>query len=309
MVEKRPIIFGEVLFDCFDDGQCVLGGAPFNVAWHLQGFGLQPLFVSRIGQDARADEVLAAMQKWGLDSQGMQQDEQHPTGVVSIQLQQGQPEFTILEDQAYDFIDFAAMKSWLSNGKFCLLYHGTLIARNEVSATALNQLSQALPVPRFVDINLRAPWWSFQSLAQAIAQAAWIKLNEKELPFLLEAMGLPSSTIDDPSSIDAQIPSIESVMQQNNSEHVMVTHGAQGAHFVTREGHTFGQPVAVENIMDTVGAGDAFSAVCIAGILYDWSTEDTLARALAFAAEICKVRGATPFDVTLYENTKAAWGL
>ncbi|NIR30149.1 MAG: carbohydrate kinase, partial [Gammaproteobacteria bacterium] len=56
-VGARPVVFGEVLFDQFEDGDAVLGGAPFNVAWHLQGLGLRPFFASRIGEDRLGERV------------------------------------------------------------------------------------------------------------------------------------------------------------------------------------------------------------------------------------------------------------
>ncbi len=72
--QQRPIIFGEVLYDTFPDDAAVLGGAPFNVAWHLQGFGLQPLFISRVGTDELGAQVIADMQAWGMDLRGVQRD-------------------------------------------------------------------------------------------------------------------------------------------------------------------------------------------------------------------------------------------
>ena len=68
---NRPIIFGEVLFDCFPDGSRVLGGAPFNVAWHLQAFGAEPLFVSRVGNDPMGRKIRDAMLQWGMDTSGL----------------------------------------------------------------------------------------------------------------------------------------------------------------------------------------------------------------------------------------------
>ena len=74
MKDTGIYIFGEVLFDHFPDGKRVLGGAPFNVAWHLQAFGLAPHFISRVGADAEGEAVLAAMRDWGMDTQGVQID-------------------------------------------------------------------------------------------------------------------------------------------------------------------------------------------------------------------------------------------
>lgn len=74
MTNQSVIIFGEVLFDCFPDGNVILGGAPFNVAWNLQAFGLSPLFISRIGDDSYGITIKEAMQNWGMDLRGLQLD-------------------------------------------------------------------------------------------------------------------------------------------------------------------------------------------------------------------------------------------
>lgn len=85
MVKNRPAIFGEVLFDYFPDGQRILGGAPFNVAWHLQAFKQRPKFISRIGADQSGCEVSKAMDSWGMDRTSLQIDPVHPTGKVQAQ--------------------------------------------------------------------------------------------------------------------------------------------------------------------------------------------------------------------------------
>ncbi len=86
MSDPQVCIFGEVLFDHFPDGKRVLGGAPFNVAWHLQAFGLAPRFISRVGADAEGESVLTAMREWGMDTQAVQIDAHRPTGRVSVQI-------------------------------------------------------------------------------------------------------------------------------------------------------------------------------------------------------------------------------
>ena len=96
----RPAVFGEVLFDRFEDGSSVLGGAPFNVVWHLQGFGLEPLLISRVGNDRLGEQVIAAMESWGMDTRGIQFDKDHPTGTVNVTLNNGQPTFDIVPERA-----------------------------------------------------------------------------------------------------------------------------------------------------------------------------------------------------------------
>jgi len=100
----RPLVFGEVLYDSFPDGSVVLGGAPFNVAWHLRGFGLNPLFISRVGDDELGERIIAAMSEWGMDTRGVQRDPGHPTGRVVVSIRNNEPSFEIVPEQAYDFI-------------------------------------------------------------------------------------------------------------------------------------------------------------------------------------------------------------
>ena len=142
--EHRIVIFGEVLYDCFPDGSVVPGGAPFNVAWHLQAFGMSPLFVSRVGEDTLGRRILDAMQEWGMDTSGLQFDARHPTGRVEITLESGQPRFDILPGQAYDFIDAEALPPVAGE---TVLYHGSLALRREDSRKALERLRQETRLP------------------------------------------------------------------------------------------------------------------------------------------------------------------
>ena len=128
MKNQYVIIFGEVLFDCFPDGNIVLGGAPFNVAWHLQAFGVSTLFISRIGDDYYGNNIKEAMQNWGMDLSGLQLDSEHPTGVVNDNFINNEPHYEIVENSAYDFIQSSRLPSLK---KDAILYHGTLALRSQ----------------------------------------------------------------------------------------------------------------------------------------------------------------------------------
>jgi len=157
LTDGRPIIYGEVLFDCFPDGTSVLGGAPFNVAWHLQGFGLNPLMISSVGDDEIGHTVLRTMEQWNMDTSGMQISESFPTGQVKIEINEGEPSYDILAHQAYDNISFNNITSDFNNEHYALIYHGSLIRREVASKTTLQQLIEQFKLPVFVDINLRPP--------------------------------------------------------------------------------------------------------------------------------------------------------
>lgn len=288
----RPVIFGEVLFDCFPDGQAVLGGAPFNVAWHLQGFACSPLMISSVGADVHGDKVRATMCQWGMDDSGLQCSEHYPTGQVSVHFRDGQPSYDIVTNQAYDHINLPAALASMEGRQVALIYHGSLALRKASSQQTLDALLAETGTPIFLDLNLRAPWWETSLLEKILQRATWVKLNDEEL---CEVTGHPLTGGPELQSY------AKGLFERCRLERLIVTLGAQGAFVLSNEGIAKGQPVPVTNIIDTVGAGDAFSAVTIMGILKGWPIQHTLDRALAFASAICQQRGATAQNTDLYQ--------
>ena len=295
----RPLVFGEVLYDSFPDGNAVMGGAPFNVAWHLQGFGLAPLFVSRVGTDELGERILAAMSSWGMDTRGVQQDSAHPTGRVVVNFHDNEPNYEIVPEQAYDFIAADAMDGLLSDGRYALLYHGSLIARHPPARAALDRL-RAAKIPSFVDVNLRDPWWQLPWLDSALRQARWAKLNEHELWIL--ARGHKDTAAD--------IPVLAAELRRACGLQVLVvTRGEAGALVLADEVTAELAPPARGEIVDTVGAGDAFASVCILGLVRGWEVDTILPRAQAFASAIVGQRGATTNDRAFYQRLLNQWEL
>lgn len=288
-----PLLFGEILYDHFSDGSCVLGGAPFNTAWHLKGFGFNPRILSRIGRDRLGDEIIAAIDAWQLDGSLIQCDDQHPTGTVEVTLEAGQPTFDIVEDVAYDHIDAEAACPDLHENPPALLYHGTLAIRHSTSRNSLLKLRAETSCPVFVDINLRPPWWDETVLDQILSGTTWLKLNQDEL----EAIG----EINHCGNSD-RLSQAEALLEQYNMEAIIVTLGDKGAFIIDRSTHYRCEPAAVTNLVDAVGAGDGFSAVIIAGLLNGWEYPEILAQATGFAAEICRQRGAISIDSEFYRR-------
>jgi len=288
-------IFGEVLYDVFPDGQQVLGGAPFNVAWHAQAFGLSPQFISRVGSDDAGDRVIAAMHNWGMRLDGVQQDPGHPTGKVLISLTaDNEPSYDIVPDSAYDFIDAAALPA---NGGCELIYHGTLALRNAVSRQALEALKRETPGGTFIDVNLRAPWWDRDAVIATLAGMRWIKLNNHEL-------GKLAPDTDDPDE------AIDLFMQRYAPELLIVTRGDAGALAVTGAGETASAaPDRQHAVVDTVGAGDAFASVVLLGVMRHWPLPLIMQRAQTFASAVVGLRGATVSDMAFYQPFLDGWEL
>jgi len=286
-------VFGEVLFDQFEDGRSVLGGAPFNVAWHLKGLGQNPLFISRVGRDEPGDRVLSAMTDWGLDTAGVQIDSTRPTGTVRVCMDSGQPRYQIPPNQAFDFIDADQAISAVAGEEFSLLHHGTLAMRLPASREALVRLIERLAVNIFLDPNLRSPWWEMRAVREALQRATWAKLNREEL-VLLSAGDSTRGHIELAAKLRAEF----------DHEFLVVTLGAEGAFIVTQSEVIEGAPVTPIRLVDTVGAGDAFDSVVILSLICGCKLRSMLDRAMEFSAAVCGIRGATGMDNGLYEMSR-----
>lgn len=293
MNNAQLIIYGEVLFDCFADGSQILGGAPFNVAWHSQAFGLNPLFISRIGDDAMGSEILTAMDKWGMDTSGIQQDADHATGIVDVSIEQGSPSYHIVENSAWDFISQASLPVIDNN---CFLYHGSLALRNSVSAQCYEKLKQQCADSIFVDVNLRDPWWDQGQINSVMKQANWLKINDDELNLIAS----------DEKDIETRA---RILLNQLALKLIIVTKGSSGAIAVSHKEMVSVKPEKTISIIDTVGAGDAFCSVVLLGLHKDWCLNDTLIRAQQFASAIVGQRGATTQDKSFYLPFIKGWNL
>jgi len=292
-MSKALCIYGEVLFDCFPDGREVLGGAPFNVAWHLQAFGQSPMFISRIGDDEPGRQIRRSMMDWGMKLEGLQTDPKHPTGRVAITLDNGEPSYDIVADSAYDFIDARTLAAvepgWI--------YHGTLGLRNPDSFAALQQLKSRSAAHVFVDVNLRPPWWQRAAVLTLVDNAAWVKLNRDELALLGD--GQPD-----------ELAAAERFLVRHGLDGLVLTLGADGAIAVTANAEPIRiSPNGVSEVVDAVGAGDAFASVLILGLRLGWPLAETMKRAQDFASELVRRQGATVADPALYRSLRDAWGI
>jgi fructokinase len=294
----RPLIFGEVLFDSFEDGSTVLGGAPFNVAWHLHGFGASPLLLSRIGDDDLGKQIVNEMEQWGMDLRGLQIDSERATGTVQVTHRDNQPAYDITLDVAYDHIQADACAGLL--GEASVFYHGSLASRNKVSRGTLQHILDGITAPVFLDVNLRPPHWKHELIDSMMHGARWVKLNDDEM---CELTRMPA---DSPAALEAIARQIHG---DYSLDALIVTRGSEGALVVDNDGVVITRPEPVDSIVDTVGAGDAFSSVFLLGILSGWKVQLTLDRAVRFAAAICRQRGAINKEQQFYEHYKKEWQL
>lgn len=273
------LVFGEVLFDCFSDGRRILGGAPFNVAWGLKGFGRDPVMVSAVGEDSAGRAVRDQMAVWGLRTEGLQTDSDHSTGEVRIELAKGEPHYDICAPRAWDFIGdegFCATK---------LLCHGLLALRDEASRRTFAAIqARSAGAIRFFDVNLRPPYNSLDLLRPWVQGVDWLKLNIDELATLLDGKTVPFAE----SEAD-----LERLREKYGIRNVLLTAGAEGLCLHGDYGTAVCSPAPpLERLVDTVGAGDSISAVAIDGILRGASAQEIVVAAGRFASKICGLNGA-----------------
>lgn len=295
------LLFGEVLADIFPD-RTVLGGAPFNVARHLKAFRQNPILITSLGRDPLRDEVLNAMSRYEMDIMGVQLDNSHPTGTVQVHIEHDGHRFEILPQQAYDYINATEVHKAIHSIHPELVYFGTLAQRHNVSRQALETVLNGTEAAKFLDINLRAPWYDKQLILKSLQFANVVKLNDDELTILTEMFELPGSDTDD---------QVKNLLDQFNLEKAVITCGAAGAWQINRDGCKFGAGVKnmVSSLVDTVGAGDGFAAIFILGSLKQWPLTKTLERATDFAGAICEIRGAIPDHPDFYDQFTWEWDL
>src|SRR5450830_1752959 len=212
-------IFGETLIDCFPDKK-VLGGAPFNVARHLQAFAYPTLVVSRVGEDEEGSMLTQAMADWGLSTLGIQTDDMHPTGKVDIRFEGEKHYFDILPSQAYDYIDASKLMDCMANTQPAISYFGSLAQRGDLSKVALEQFLNNSTGLRFLDINLRAPWYNEDVIRQSLQHADIVKMNDEELKLVAELLGFDTNKPE---------ASVIALMQKFKLRQFLVTCGALGA--------------------------------------------------------------------------------
>ncbi|MEM9825455.1 MAG: PfkB family carbohydrate kinase [Planctomycetota bacterium] len=318
---KPPVIIvGEVLVDCFADGHQVIGGAPFNVAWNLHGFGFDPLFISSVGSDDVGQQILAAMKRWGMRTQGLQIMDSQSSGRVHVEIIDGQPHYDIVHPVAFDFIDsdpaVAAAKDYLAGREAATLYHGSLAYRSRQTAATITTLKQTIEASVFFDINIRDPHFDATRMSEFMRAVTVLKCNWDEMNRLIGDAQVPDAVDDSiPDAADDSIPdasedqarfqTAEATISKFGLDAIWLTAGSSGAHFITRGGGTqsLGTPhVARENLGDTVGAGDAFAAAAIAGQALGMSPKEILQWAVQHAAKVCTLRGATTEDRGFYAS-------
>ncbi len=286
------LAIGEILFDIFPKYKR-LGGAPFNFAFHLKNIGIPVCFISRIGNDTEGGEIVKQLKKYGFEIKNIQIDDKHRTGKVIVRLDgKGVPDFDILPDVAYDYIEFDSEIASLVNENIKLIYFGSLSQRSEHGFKTIQRvLSRRHPATSSLyDVNLRPNCFSMPVITESLKQCDVVKLNDEELRILKEMVSFKKS--------DRAFT--EYLLVRYDIKMLSLTRGGNGSELFTVDQHYRIKSSPLEHIADTVGAGDAYTAVLSIGYMNNWPPERILDQATDFAARICRQKGAIPADPKFY---------
>lgn len=291
---------GELLWDVFP-GWRRMGGAPVNFACHCRQLGARGLPVSCLGMDQNGDELQRAVAELGLEVDYLQLSSHAPTGTVKVELDaEGKPRYEIREGVAWDFIGMDDGLRALSPTVDAVCF-GSLAQRWDVSRETIRQFVDACPARaiKIFDINLRQPFYTASVVRASLELANVLKVSDEELPYLASLFGLRGPVLDQ----------IRMLIDLFKLRLVVNTRGADGSLLVTADALA-DSPGCKPKVVDTVGAGDSYTAALCMGLLRGWSLEDIIQHASRVSAFVCEQQGATPVlpDSLVSESHAGAHG-
>ncbi len=271
------LCFGEVLWDVLPTGK-LLGGAPFNVSFHLQQAGIDSKVISQIGNDPLGEEIRAAFDKWNIPTDYLFTHPSLPTSQVTVELDElGKATYVIHQPVAWDEILIPNLQEL----DIHVFVFGSLACRSPKTRETVLACKEKAAYTVF-DINLRAPFFSKESIGELAFGVDFVKMNDEELE-LIAAWYFPGA-----EGIESQMKALSAHF---GWETCLVTCGANGA-YVLEEGEIHFVSSVPVKVADTIGSGDAFLAGFLAGKLKNYSVEKCLRKATILAAFITSRNGA-----------------
>jgi fructokinase len=250
--------------------------------------------VSRIGRDAWGREILAVLQEVGLSAEFIGEDERHPTGTVEVFVAaDGQPDFTITKNASWDFLEWREDLNELAASVVAVCF-GSLGQRSPEARRTIHRFLQAASANcvRVFDVNLRQDYFTRDILQSSLEAATIVKLNETELNIIAALFSWEKS----------ETVSLSRLLDDFSLDLVALTRGARGSLLVSPQG-TSEHPGLPVDAVDTVGAGDAFTAALTVGWLNGWDLAEISQAANQVASRVCLHQGAwTPGEWPLLEQ-------
>lgn len=282
-MQKVIIGFGEILWDLLPGGKA-LGGAPANFAYHAARLGHQAWAISAIAKDALGDEILESLKDKPLKTILATVPQQ--TGIVNVSLdEKGIPSYDIVQNVAWDNIPFTEEMKELSQKADAICF-GSLVQRMPISRATLNSVLENTPKDclKVFDINIRQHYYSAELIDENLKHSDVLKINDEEIDIVSKLLNLAGSQED----------ACKELLEKYPLKFIILTKGEKGSSVVTHSEIIPQIAVKVENIVDTVGAGDAFTSAFVVSYLEGKSLKECQAIATQTAAYVCRHKGAMP---------------
>ncbi|HTI07180.1 MAG TPA: carbohydrate kinase [Puia sp.] len=279
--EYPVVCYGEILWDILPD-HAVPGGAPMNVAYHLNKLGIRPALITRVGLDNEGKKLILLMEKNGISTDYFQMDFERSTGKV-IATTDGKEEvlYDILKPVAWDFINWDDPFSALVAGAGYFVY-GSLSARSEESRNTLFLLLEEAKY-KVLDINLRTPHYSRKTLEKLLHSADMLKINQAELELITGWF----------SGYKHERDRVKVLQDKFQLTDIVVTRGSHGS-MLYMGGEFYEHPGFTIKLADTIGSGDAFLAGLLSRLSRGVGAQEALEFASALGALIASYVGPCP---------------
>ncbi len=275
---------GELLWDIFPHHRH-LGGAPANFAWHCRQLGANAYPISCVGTDSLGQRAQAQLREMGMDARYVMSTAARPTGTVQVSLNaEGKPSYLIFGDVAWDHLELTPDLSALA-GRLDAICFGTLAQRSARTRDTIRAVLRAMPADalKIFDVNLRQSFYSWELVEESLHLASILKVSDEELPVLADYFDLPRG----------EEARLKALRERFDLKLVAYTRGPDGSVLLTADqlndfAGRHGPAI------DTVGAGDSFTAALCMGLLRHWPLERVNEFANEVAAFVCSQKGATP---------------
>lgn len=288
---KTMIGIGEILWDFLPGGK-QLGGAPANFAFHCGQLGNQGMIISSVGADALGTEITERLQQHGVGGI-IDVNPTQPTGTVTVTMTKpGSPEYTIHEQVAWDYLEAENRHLELVSQADVICF-GSLASRSDQSAQAIIGMLHRCKENclTIFDINLRQHYYTSELVTTLLDQATVLKLNQHELSIVAEMFDLQGT--------EDQL--LTQLCDTFNLTLVTLTRGEQGSRLFSPAMGDSEMAVLPVKIIDTVGAGDAFTAAVATGLSEGLELPAIHTLATRLAGYVCSHAGATPILAEEYK--------
>lgn len=289
---------GEILFDIYPNHKR-LGGAPLNFIYHIKKLCDNGNIISRVGKDVLGNKAINELKHAGISTDFIQHDNQHPTGMAKVVLDEDSvPDFIIDTDSAFDYIESTDEIENLVNIDTDCLYFGTLAQRSEVSRNTIQSFFNR-GLKYFADINLRQNFFDEEILEKTLRASNFIKVNYEEM-HTLNDLFIQTEYSTEKVAFE--------LMEKFEINMIAVTRGKDGAS-IFENGKRNDYSNVYSKVVDTTGAGDAFSAILCLGYLLGFEIPYINKLANDFASDICQFEGALPKNDRIYEGYREQLGI